>query len=212
MSYNRYWAGQSLLGEDEWWISGGEGNGGSTTEILRSGGGFTSYVSMPSSLSQHGQVRVNETHVVFFGDGTAVRNAYLFNKNTQSFSNLPSLNVARGDVVGGLVRGSGGKLKVVAAGGIDTSNAEMSSCEILDMDNPTGWTAGPLLPQPLQDAVSVPFGDTFLIVGGHDNDVGSNNIYEYDNNMDSWITRPEKLTIGRYYPCALLVPDEVARC
>ena len=47
----------------------------------------------------------------------------------------------------------------------------------------------------------VPFGDTFLIVGG-DTQMGNERyteeILQFDPDSESWIVRDERMTIGRY--------------
>ena len=47
----------------------------------------------------------------------------------------------------------------------------------------------------------VPFGDTFLVVGGLDGDAwaGSKTIYEYQPDTSNWIKRKEELAKGKVY-------------
>ena len=97
------------------------------------------------------------------------------------------------------------------AGGLNGN--ELSSTEMLNLDSADQWTNGPNLPIGLRWGASVPFKDTFLIVGGLDiNSNQSPYIYEYDVRNEAWIMRDERLTTARDRFTAFLIPDEVARC
>ena len=72
-----------------------------------------------------------------------------------------------------------------------------NTTDILDLDTLT-WSEAPALPAYIKDATSVPFGDTFLVVGGMLPDSYiADTVYEYDVQGRDWITRPERLPIAR---------------
>ena len=111
----------------------------------------------------------------------------------------------------GLATFANGTQVLIVAGGYNGN--ELSSTEILNLDSVDQWSNGPNLPIGLREGSSVPFKDTFLIIGGYDfNDDSSPNIYEYDVRNEAWITREEKLTTPRRLFAAFLIPEEVARC
>ena len=69
LSEDRLYPSSSLVGENEWLISGGSAYGGSaTTEIIRQGGVPTPGTTLPDGMFYGCQVSLNETHV-FFADG-----------------------------------------------------------------------------------------------------------------------------------------------
>ena len=73
------------------------------------------------------------------------------------------------------------------------------------------WSAGPNLPRKCAYGVSVPFEDTFLVVGGYSS-VSLDQILQFDQETETWITRTEKLATGRHYFAAFMVPDNAVKC
>ena len=92
-----------------------------------------------------------------------------------------------------------GSTVFIVAGGYGDAGY-LDSVEILELSSLT-WSQGPNLPFPIIRAASVPFGDTFLIVGGISNGDGEElkTILEYDPVEEIWLVRPEELSIGRDY-------------
>ena len=97
----RLYLASVFLGQDEWWISGGtSGNDASlsrtTTEMLYEGTSqFVNYNDLPEAMEDHTMVRVNATSVIFVGNNPQSDRVYMFDKNTQSYSSLPSLSTVR---------------------------------------------------------------------------------------------------------------------
>ena len=95
-----YLAG-TLLGQDEWWISGGtSGSEASlsrtTTEMLYEGTSqFVNYNDLPEAMEDHTMVRVNATSVIFVGNNPQSDRVYMFDKGSQTYTSLPSLNTVR---------------------------------------------------------------------------------------------------------------------
>ena len=107
-----------------------------------------------------------------------------------------------------------GSRYIIVTGG--SGGVELNSTEVLNLDDTQqGWVRGPDLPTTLYLGASVPFGDTFLIVGGRDKIVHSmemDTIFQFDGESFNWIQREEKLVMPRYGFAAFLVPQQVARC
>lgn len=213
MHVGREHSSSAYLSFDEWWITGGytEPPQSTITDLLLStSSSFVRYLNLPIPMKEHIMIRVNETAIIFIGnccdtDGMVEYNdlVVIFDKTTLTFSNLPSLPFGVIWPSGGLVRHSDGRNSVLISG---------NPTQILDLDNlSAGWTQGP--DYFIRFADSVPFGDSFLSVGGRDfTGSYSNNIHEYDAESGSWKVRPEKLTTGRELSAAFLIPDDVARC
>ena len=73
------------------------------------------------------------------------------------------------------------------------------------------------LPTDLFGMASVPYGDSFLIVGGRcsvqcDPDANSKEIQQYDPDTETWIKRDEKMKSGTQYFAAVLVEDPIVVC
>ena len=99
---------------------------------------------------------------------------------------------------------SGSQVYVVA-GGSNYEGYPVSS-EIFDLSSQT-WSPGPDLPFPVLFATSVPFGDTFLVVGGIGDGEYLQSILEFDPVANDWIVRPERLSVGRDDRPAITVVD-----
>lgn len=100
--------------------------------------------------------------------------------------------------------------------GGQSSFGYQSSTISLDLSNPNQWGNEADLPQALERGASVPFRNSFLVVGGFKNEGAeyySDFIYEFDpDDSNAWITRTERLTVGRYNPAAFLISDVAANC
>ena len=73
------------------------------------------------------------------------------------------------------------------------------------------------LPTDLYRPASVPYRKTLLLVGGEcfsacQPHSASDEILEYEPDSESWITREEKMTTGRYTFGAALVEDIIVNC
>ena len=73
------------------------------------------------------------------------------------------------------------------------------------------WTSGPDLPKTGVYGVSVPYKNTFLIVGGIF-ESSSKSIYQFDPNSEGWIRRSEGLQTDKRAMAAFLVPDSAVNC
>ena len=88
--------------------------------------------------------------------------------------------------------------------------------EILDLDTLT-WTYGPNMPAPIRIGRTVPYKNSFIVVGGDGrwpNGAGLCNfpIYEWNINSNSWTHTGITLPTCKYSIYAFLVPDFAVNC
>ena len=100
------------------------------------------------------------------------------------------------------------KRYVVAAGGFDNDRVQIYDPDMND------WEFGPLMPIDIRYGAVIQFNNTFMIVGG---DCVSQSrtlteIYEYEPDTETWLLRPEELSIPRAHTAAFLVPNSYANC
>ena len=65
--------------------------------------------------------------------------------------------------------------------------------------------AGPSLPHPIENAASVPFGDTFLVVGGMSEAKYLDTIFKYDAENAVWALLDASLSEARVNAVAMMV-------
>ena len=99
------------------------------------------------------------------GKRSSVKNSYLYNTQDNEWVQKADMIQARRAHACGRVTSSTGKDEVVVAGGYFL--ASLSTTEIYTVESDT-WRSGTPLPQTLSHAASLPFEDTFLILGGGD--------------------------------------------
>lgn len=81
----------------------------------------------------------------------------------------------------------------------------------LDLDTLT-WHAKRDLPTDIEFGMSVPFKDSFLLVGGTGSQGIRDTIYYYDSSANQWDLMSPKMDHKRETFAAFLVPDEYANC
>ena len=101
----------------------------------------------------------------------------------------------------GLATKSNGERMIVIAGGRTTGFE--SAVQIYDIAAGTWRMSENPLPHPLMFGSTVPFGDTFLIVGGSVDvyETGlppSDEVLQFNPNEETWTVREERLGCGRY--------------
>ena len=105
-----------------------------------------------------------------------------------------------------------GKKKLVVTGGHETvGDTYHNSTQILDLET-LEWAPATDLPYTIAYGSSVPFKDTFLVVGGEDDVNYQTAIYQFDLTTNGWITRDEQLVTGRRLFASFLVPDNAVNC
>ena len=119
-------------------------------------------------------------------------------------------------IIPGAVEYPDGKMKVVVTGGMDQHWSQLYTTQILDLESNV-WTREDYQYVVMSEGVSVPYKNTFLIVGGRFYDGTTTtyqlNIVEFDpTDPGLWIQRTEQLTLSRFWHTALLVPDNAVDC
>ena len=107
---------------------------------------------------------------------------------------------------------NGTRKLVITGGEIDSSLIRLT--EELDLQT-MEWSTGQDLPMFLSQSDSVPFGRSFLVVGGKanlDDNRRKEFIYEYVRETNEWLTRAETFSAGRSDGAAFMVPDSAVDC
>ena len=178
---------------------------------------FQYFATFPLELEQHVMVKIDSTSFVAFGGKLETNKIHHFDTTTQLWSEWPILPQTSSLNQGGIVTYlDGTKHLVVAGGNIGAkigAKSEISSTFIMSLETMT-WRAGPDLPQPRREGVSVQFQDTFLIVGGISSGDANyqNDIYQFNSNLEIWTKRAEKLITKRANFAAFFIPQEIAQC
>ena len=125
---------------------------------------------------------------------------------------------ARTAMACGLVTLDDGSLQLVIAGGFDLEIKEAVDSTLVFSYQDASWRLGAPLPTPLNLASSVPYGNTFLVVGG-DTAPAANEVKVvrdileyYPEGAGDWILRAERLEHPRADALAFLVPSVALDC
>ncbi len=214
MDRERALAAAVMLNNDEWWITGGdqdEAQVGTDTTIIydMNTDQSSAYVTLPQPMWRHSLVKISDSEYFIIGGATLDDSkAYIFNSDDESFEELdpPGISILKAFV--GLVELDDGTLEIVSTGG----DNDPVGTHIFNLESRT-WRQGTDFPAPFFDGVSVPYGKTFLAVGGidHDNNI-SDSIYYYDVGTESWGTTNRVLQEGRYFHSAAIVPQDFVQC
>ena len=86
--------------------------------------------------------------------------------------------------------------------------------QIYDTDEGMWRVSAVPLPYPVQLGMVVPYGNSFLIVGGYNGDSGGyeHRILQFNPEDETWTVRPERLAIGRQAAYAAFVDDGLMEC
>ena len=133
---------------------------------------------------------------------------------SQSWSPLPSMPIARSRCHAGFVTYPNGDKGILVAGGVEGEGTDgLTSTDFLNLETLI-WVPKQSLPFDIRYGASVPFQDSFLIVGGFS--IGElegylQTVYYYDPNLDQWILI-ERMDFARERFTAFMVPDSFANC
>ena len=94
-------------------------------------------------------------------------------------------------------------IEIVVAGGRNATGA-LATADIYSLKQ-SSWRSGPSLPHPIENAASVPFGDTFLIVGGMSEAKYLDTIFRYDAENAAWALLDASLSEARVNAVAMMV-------
>ena len=175
------------------------------TETLGATGSFEISTELPQATRSHNIVVLNETHAVFVG-GVNMYEVHLYNRNTDSWTLMPMLPEPQHYSYAGKAKLSADKREILIVAGGQYSK----SSYYLELANPVNWTKGPDLPVDdyLEFGSSVPYGDTFLLVGGS----GERRIFAFDVDNLTWMVLPQMLDQHRGFFAAFLIPDSFVTC
>ena len=96
--------------------------------------------------------------------------------------------------------------------GADAFNLhELKSSVFLDLETLT-WEPKANLPREIKEGTSVPYQDSFLIVGGWSVNRALNSIYYYNPSLDEWELLDQRMDFIRENFAAFTVPDSFANC
>ena len=163
-------------------------------------------LALPYSTSDYFRpvfLALNATHLF-----TAFLNeAFLINAVSESITRLedPTVLSINGSFAG-LFENGNGEMELVVAGGRGSNG----TTEIFSPKHGT-WRSGPLMPVVLEHGASVQYGNTFLAVGGMDNNgTATKSVYMFD--PEGWIEMPQKMENGRAFFAAFLVDEDYLPC
>ena len=125
-----------------------------------------------------------------------------------TWSQLPPMPTARDRTQAGLVTYPNGDEGILVAGGTSTTSSEFLNLETLV------WEPKANLPKQIHLAASVPYLDSFLIVGGakNFNEEFYDSIFYYNPSNNDWDLLEQTLMFGRDQLAAFLVPDSFNPC
>ncbi len=198
--FQKRYASSSLI--DGIWLVSGDTHvpDGNMTEFW-TGAEFVLGPTLPEMMYSPCQVTINATHV-FFVD-CLDQTAYLLDWNMQEWTQMDDMTTYKSDFCGcGLIRNDQFGKEVVVAG--------YGTSEIFNFDE-LAWRDGPELPHGF-GYESVQLMDTFLLVGGLEDDSETNKIYIFDEDNYKFTLKSQTLWLSRRYAGAVVVPDELVNC
>ena len=119
---------------------------------------------------------------------------------------LPPMPTPRFYQQAGLVTYPDGTKGILVAGGY-----RETSVEFLNLDTLI-WEPKQRLPKEISTAASVPYQDSFLIVGGDTFGSRYDTIYYYNPGTDQWDLLNQTMIYERSIFAAFMVPDSYANC
>ena len=171
--------------------------------------------SLPTALHAHCMVLMNSTTLMTIGghNGNTIPNTYILNAWSQSWVDGPPLKYSRYLHSCSRIKkniNSQQEYSIVAAGGVS-----VASVELLD-EGASQWRDGPELPVKIYAAQMVedPLGGVIVIGGLSSVNSYSDKLYRLAHAGEGahWIEMPQKLTTGRQYHTAIMVPDNIVNC
>ena len=227
MGSPRGYAGAVMLNDSHWWITGGSESFRrylNTTELYNiAEDSFSPYVELPTAIDEHIVLKIDDTHFFFCCGVVWFGRSFFFDLETETWTEAPESQYDHREGFAGmltkllfyaftnlfclgLVTHSNGTKEIVITSSHDSVTLEKT--EILNLDTMT-WRAGPPLPTDDHtfDGSSLPYGNSFLAIGGYSLD--------YDQSNEIWYFNPDSYTWElmatmaeeREHPTAILLPD-----
>ncbi len=156
--------------------------------------------ALPVPNFVHCQVTVDSNTIMVFGGcipGNCAYNAALkLNIAERKWKKLPNLPTGRHGPGCGLVSERGAPKRVVVAGGRG-SGGITDKVEVLDLSTLT-WSTGPPLPIKNHYMTSLPYRNTFYLLGGHIGSKLIDPIYRCEPETGHWTLLPYRLSATSY--------------
>jgi hypothetical protein len=203
-------------------VTGGVDGSGShlnSTEMLTEEGWESNMPSLPVTRSGHCMVTVNSTTVMAIGgwqNGQTSGKTFYFTFGEESWTEGPELKNKREYHNCAKIRRNqeSQEMSIIVAGGRDDSS-RLSSVEILD-EGSNEWQKGPQLPFKIRSSQLVEDQNGGVVLIGGESSFVSNldTLYQLPHGGQDavWTKLKQKLTIGRYWHTAILVPDNIVYC
>ncbi len=98
---------------------------------------------------------------------------------------------------------------IIVAGGRDSENKELASCEQFNVQL-NQWSSIASLNKPRRDAAAAAHSHSVFVFGGYNPDVGLlDEIEEYNTAADKWTVLQARLTVARYQLAAAYLDDSI---
>ena len=204
---NRTHASSVSYNNNSWIITGGQKyTGGApvlldSSEILRNHE-FTQGPMLPIPLSGHCSVRLNEGHIFItggYGDQSHLMDALIFDIKELSWEYLPMMKHGRFGHACGKAMTLFNEIEIFVLGGLHQNRIEKYS-----IIHSKWFTLPTTEDQPIFESATIQGETTFVITGGVELDPDCttincrrDSIKLYDNNIQSFINRNERLNKGR---------------
>jgi len=198
LNEKRSYSASSVVGQ-YWYITGGDPTPISTEFYNETGKKFVNDKNLPTTLTAHCQVTVDDERVFLASDGYE---AYMLNVQTGRFSDLPRMDSMRLNAACGLIRSADYGDEIVVA--------SQGTSSVLNLDSML-WMPGPPLDNFTYYGSTVQLDDTFLLIGGDSGQVGaeSDAIWLFDNDSFQFVQLEQRLSKGRSKAASVLLPEEI---
>ncbi len=192
-------------------ISGGYNFNSSvnTTEALTEEGWKTTLPQLPFPVAGHCMTQLDSTSVI----AMLGKSSFILQNLNDGWVEGPVLTYSRWGPSCARIRNNKDSLEfsVIVVGG--DNGALMTSTEILDQ-GASIWQTGPDLPFGIDVAelIEDSLGGVVLIGGYSAKDQHLDSLFRLDNAGAQWEELPQKLSTGRHWHAAFLIPDYLSNC
>ncbi len=180
-----------------------------TTEALTEEGWKTTLPQLPYHAHAHCMTQLNSTSVI----AMLGQNTFILQDLNKGWDEGPLLNYARYAPSCARIRKNktSFEFSVIVVGG--HNGTFMTSTEILDQ-GASIWQTGPDLPFGIDVAqlIEDSLGGVVLIGGYSAKDAYLDSLFRLDNAEAQWEELPQKLSTGRHWHAAFLIPDYLTNC
>lgn len=197
--------GSIEVSPNKFWVFGGDAP---DSEVYYNGN-FIDGPDLPADrFNDPCMVKIDDTRT--FIASTFDQNGYIYDWSTNDFTDYPGLLPLKpyGAACGLAKKANGDKL-IVIPGGIFAGTSVM----VIDVATMTPrQPPAANLPYNFQFATPIPFGDTFLVVGGGFTAPNNRRIWEFDPENEVFFPRPEELSVPTLYSYAAMVGEDQVTC